>query len=276
MNKCLWPLSIVLLLSYSVKAQYYYKDVVTNNQVFQDLSHYRDNKVRTVKINSFEDDGTPSEGFYCEKKISKDYKRIELYSKSSISAPSEFTSYFNEKGRLVKTIDSSTLASSTNLYFYDNKDRLTNVISVVRLSDDDFVNEIIEEHHYVYNDAGLPTKMTVLKNKKDQTEILFMTDEKGNLSIEKNTKTGSKYYYYYDSSNRLTDIVHSDEHTEKMLPDYMFEYNETGKLSQMITTEEGNSNYFIWRYTYEKGLRSAEKCYSKEKRLMGSLVYEYK
>ena len=118
--------------------------------------------------------------------------------------------------------------------------------------------------------------MTLVKNKTDKTPILFMTDEKGNISIEKNTKTGEKYYYYYDVKNRLTDIVHSSEFTEKLLPDYMFEYDESGNMTQMISTEEGSSNYFIWRYSYENGLRSVEKCYSKEKRLMGSLQYEYK
>jgi hypothetical protein len=44
----------------------------------------------------------------------------------------------------------------------------------------------------------------------------------------------------------------------------------------MINTEEGGSYYFIWKYLYENELRVKEKCYSKEKRLMGTIEYEYK
>ncbi len=44
----------------------------------------------------------------------------------------------------------------------------------------------------------------------------------------------------------------------------------------MTTTEEGGSYYYIWKYTYDNGLRLKEKCFSKEKRLMGTIEYEYK
>ena len=67
-----------------------------------------------------------------------------------------------------------------------------------------------------------------------------------------------------------------NQFNQKMLPDYIFEYNNAGLIAQMTTTEEGGSYYFIWRYTYDNGLRIREKCYSKEKRLMGTIEYEYK
>jgi hypothetical protein len=46
--------------------------------------------------------------------------------------------------------------------------------------------------------------MIRVKNKYDSTTILFSADENNNISIEKDTKSGSKYYYYYDAKNRLT------------------------------------------------------------------------
>ena len=49
-----------------------------------------------------------------------------------------------------------------------------------------------------------------------------------------------------------------------MLPDYIFEYNNAGLVTQMTATEEGGSYYFIWKYTYDNGLRVKEKCFSKE------------
>ena len=56
----------------------------------------------------------------------------------------------------------------------------------------------------------------------------------------------------------------------------MFEYNSAGKITQMTAVEEGSNNYFIWKYTYDNGLRIKEKCFTNEKRLMGSIEYEYK
>ncbi len=261
---------------FSVQAQYYYKDIISNDQVSADMAAYKNNKIHTVKLSSFEDDNTPSEGFYCERKISRDYRKSELLTKSAISAPSVFTSYFNEKGKIIKTIDSSSLASSTNIFEYTANDKIVKITSIIRSSDDDFVNEIKEEHLYFYSADGIPEKMVLIKNSSDSTTILFMPDERKNVSIEKNTKTGRKFYYYYDDKNRLTDIVHANERTERLLPDYMFEYNTQGLISRMTTVEEGSNYYFIWNYTYTNSLRSKEKCYSKEKRLMGSIEYDYR
>jgi hypothetical protein len=56
----------------------------------------------------------------------------------------------------------------------------------------------------------------------------------------------------------------------------MYEYNSLNLPVQMISTEEGGNNYFIWQYSYnDKNLREKEKCFSKEKRLLGSIEYEY-
>ena len=63
----------------------------------------------------------------------------------------------------------------------------------------------------------------------------------------------------------------------KIVPEYVFQYNNSaGLLSQMTTTEEGGNYYYVWKYTYDNGLRTKEKCFNKEKRLMGSIEYEYK
>jgi hypothetical protein len=269
---------IFLALAYavSVHAQYYYKDIISNNQLLKEMALYKENKVRSVNIKSFEDDGSESEGFFCEKKLSRDYRHSELFTRSDVSGASMFISEFNSKGRLLSTNDSSAISVTINTYSYDDHDRIKSILSSVRSSDDDFVNEILEEHIYVYNDNGLAEKMIRVKNRNDSTVILFLPDEKNNVSIEKDTKSGSKYYYYYDAKNRLTDVVHANEFKQKLLADYLFEYNNTDQVSQMTTTEEGGNYYYIWKYTYDNGLRTSEKCFSKEKRLMGTIQYEYK
>jgi len=275
MKKFFTTVLSLLAIGLSVQAQFYYRDIISNKQLLAEMAIYRENKVRSIKIKSFEDDGSESDGFFCEKTISKDYRKTELFTRSNISGISLFISLFNDKGQLISTSDSSEIAVSVNKYSYDNEGRIVSILSVIKSSDDDFTNEIQEEHIYLYNSNNLPEKMIRVKNKYDSITIYFGLDENNNLGIEKDSKNGSKYYYYYDSKNRITDIVHSNDATTKMLPDYLFEYNNAGQLVQMTNTEEGGSNYFVWKYSYDNGLRSREKCYTKERKLMGSIEYEY-
>ncbi|HMJ46153.1 MAG TPA: hypothetical protein VK498_02425 [Ferruginibacter sp.] len=267
---------ILMLFAAGANAQYYYKDIISNKQLLTEMASYRENKIRTVSIKSFEDDGSPSEGFFCQKKISKDYRKAELFTRSNLSGPSLFTSLFNSNGQVLSTHDSSDISVTNNIYSYDENQRIHSILSSVRSQDDDFVNEILEEHIYYYDAGGQPEKMIRVKNRTDSTIIMFAKDDNNNIAIEKDTKNASKYYYYYDAKNRLTDVVHSNDFKTKLLPDYLFEYNAAGLTSQMTATEEGGNYYFIWKYAYENGLRIREKCYSKEKRLMGTIEYEYK
>lgn len=258
-------------------AQYYYKDIVSNKELLSDMSQYREQKIRSVKVKSFEEDGSPSEGFFCEKKISRDSRTVETMNRSYVSAPSMLTSYFDKKGLLEKTTDSSDITSRSSSYRYNDGGQLISVLSSIRSSDDDFTNEIREEHIYQYNEKGILKQMIKVKNNTDSTLFEFSTDEKSNITIEKDTKSGAKYYYYYDTKNRLTDVAHSNDFQHRITPDYSFEYNGLGLMTQMTNTEEGaQSYYFIWKYFYDNGLRIREKCYNKEKRLMGTIEYEYK
>ena len=118
------------------------------------------------------------------------------------------------------------------------------------------------------------------KNNIEVSTINFTVDDKGNIideeEITKGVK-GKKYLYYYDDKNRLTDVVHYNARAKRLLPDYMYEYTTAGQIKQMTTTEDNISNYFIWIYTYnDQRLRVSEKCYSKERRILGSIQYEYK
>ena len=277
MNKNAILFLILCIVSLASEAQYFYKDIISNKQVLADMSAYKQNKVKVINIKSIEPDGTASEGFFCQKKISNDYSKSSLFTRSDMSGASMLTSTFNKKGLLLKTHDSSAISVSTNIYRYGDSDRIVSILSVIRSQDDDFTNQIMEEHIYLYNQNGQPEKMTRVKNKKDSTVILFGLDENNRVAIEKDTRSGTKYYYYYDAKNRITDIVQENDFKTRMLPDYIFDYNNSsGLLSQMTTTEEGGNYYFVWKYTYDNGLRLKERCYSKERRLLGSIEYEYK
>lgn len=260
----------------TAQSQYYYKDIVSNKQLMAEMELLKAQKLHTITLKSFEDDGRPSEGFFCERKINKRYTSVQTRTKSYVTAASEFISEFDEKGMLTHTTDSSDIASSNAYFSYNDNGTLKSIITINRSSDDDFHNEIKEEHVYEYNAKSNPVKMLRIKNNSDTTIINFAEDEAGNVGIEKNSKTGDTYYYYYDAKKRLTDVVRLNPVNQKMLPDYMFEYNYSGQIIQMTTTEEGGSYYFVWKYTYENGLRIKEKCFSKERRLMGTIEYEYK
>jgi hypothetical protein len=265
---------LVASISFIANAQYYYKDIVSNNYLMADMKAYKENKVRTITLKSFEDNGVESESFFCEKKISKNYRKTTLFTRADIAPASLFTSIFDKSGKLLSTYDSSAFSVTEITYSYDAQQRISTIFSTVRAIEE-FDNSVTEKHIYTYENNTL-SKMIRVKNGKDTTAILFSKDEKGNIILEKDTKNGTKFYYYYDDKNRLTDIVQANEFTKNLKPDYMFEYNKEGQIIRMTAVEEGSNNYFVWKYNYENGLRIKERCFTNEKRLMGSMEYEYK
>jgi hypothetical protein len=268
-------LSILLGGFFTAKSQYYYKDIITVKQTATDMAAYKEASVRKIKVKSIEPDGEMNKDFFCEKRISKDYKISSLYTRSNNTGKSLMESYFNAAGQLIKTYDSSDIVVSNSAYFYNNLGQLIKTVYTSKSSDDDFINLIVEEHIYEYNEKNLPYKMIRVKNSKDTIMILFSIDEKNNVALEKDTRDGSKYYYYYDANNRLTDVVHASQYKEKMIADYIFEYNSSNQIIKMITTEEGENEYLVWKYTYDGKLKMNEKIFSRGKKLVGQIEYEY-
>ena len=268
-----------LLFTGTAFSQYYYKDIWNNQLLTKEFSILKNENIKSVVVNSFEDDGEPSEGFFCERRIDKNYTRSEMASRSYISGQSLLVSFYNPKGQLTRTVDSSSTSSSISEYAYDEKGRLKTITNITK-ADDDSLGGINETRQYFYNAAGKVEKMNRSKNNSEVSTVRFITDEKGNVTEELEVlkgNTGKKYFYYYDDRNHLTDVVHYNERAKRLLPDYMFEYNTANQLKTMISTEEGTSNYFTWKYTYnDQRLRETETCYSKEKRLLGSVSYKYK
>ena len=116
--------------------------------------------------------------------------------------------------------------------------------------------------------------MLRIRNQQDSSRVLFTADEKGNIIDENDMgKNGKHYYYFYNDKNRLTDIVKFNVVRNKLQPDFVFEYNSAGQVTQMATVEEGvNNDYNTWRYVYNDGLRIIEKCFSKENILISYLL----
>ena len=267
---------LALITSSTASAQYYYDDIVNNKQILSDLAVLKEKKIKGVKVTSIEPTGEESEGFTCQKKINRDFTEVEIYTATNDSYPNTFISYFNKAGLLQKTVDSSEAGATSIVYSYDDAKRLVSINSSKHFATDDDAGVVFEKHLYKYNAAGILEQMTLIKNSRDTTLYFFQPDDKGNVAIEKNSKTAEIYYYYYNTKNQLTDIVHSYSFQKKLFTEYSFEYNYAGQLVKMVTSEKEGAYFFTWRYNYEDGLRTNERCYSKEGRMLGSVEYKYK
>ncbi len=277
-SKIFAGISLLIALSSVAKAQFYYKDIWNPQQLIKEMAIVKNENIRTVSIKSFEDNGDPSKEFFCEKKIDRNYTMAQTVTRSNVTDQSLLTSLFNTKGLILRTTDSTVSSLNRTDYIYDNNDRIIEVKTFTKAEDE--AVGIEESRSYNYNASGNIEKMARKKNMKQLSIVNFKADEKGNVIEEEEISSNgqsTKYFYYYDVNNRLTDVVNYNERANRLLPDYMYEYNDVGQITQMIATEVGSSNYYIWRYTYnDQQLRETERCLSKERRLLGSVQYQYK
>ena len=258
-------------------SQYYYRDIILTGQNAAQQQAYKKNKVQQVSLLSFEADGTASENFSCDIKPNSGYTQIKTITKSEVAGSSSLTAFYNFKAQLYKSVDSSNEVLTVYEYSFDSTGKLSAAVNAVTGLMDK--RKQTEKHLWFYNAQGLPAYMLSIKNNTDTAAVRFLTDEKGNILEEesrwRNVSKG-KTYYYYDSLNRLTDIVRYNTKLKKLVPDYIFEYDENNKLIQMINMQQDASDYIIWKYRYnDKGLRVEERGYNKQKRLVGRIEYQY-
>lgn len=267
---------IFSFFSFGANAQYYYKDIMNTVSINKEFAILKNAKVKTIKLKSFEDNDEPTEGFFCEKKIKPDFSQSEMLSKSYITGESVLKTDYNLKGLITQALTTTPTSSNTIQYDYDSEG---NVIKITTATFGDYDSSTITEtHEFIYDPNNKPVKMLRKKNNQIVSTINFKTDSKGNVIEESPVgKTGDKkYYYYYDDRNRITDIVHFNEIAQKLLPDFMFEYDQLKEPKQMISVDESARNYYIWRYAYNDiKLPEIQKCYSKEKRILGTIEFEY-
>lgn len=270
-------LSALLLLSLMqpVSAQYYYKDLVTTGQTSQQFSLYSQRAVKKVDLVSFNGSSSETAGFTAEQIVDSRGRRITTITRTTVIGDAYLIASFDAAGRLSATSDSAQNATNTTLYTYDEGGRLV-TISTSNSSDN---ISTAESHQYTYDANGKPASMLRVRNNSDTTKVQFILDEQGNVGEEKVTRSNlpaSTVYYYYDARNRLTDIVRYNAQAKRLLPDYMFEYNDNGQLKKMVIIPEGTNEYQNWYYQYnENGLKRMELCYDKTQRLLGKVVYEY-
>ena len=270
-------LALSILTLQLLQAQYYYNDLVLTAQASEKQRKSAQAKVYSIDFLSFDGQGAAIEGLESKQQYKKDYRESSTQSSFPLGGKTFSRSTFDPQYRLLQQVDSGEDHRNVTSYQYDKDGRLLK-LSTINQSEGGF--QISEEHVWEYNTKGQPLKMTRIKNAKDSSIINFELDEQGKVVEEKGMRKGQplpSVYYYYDELGRLTDVVRYNNAAKKLLPDYVFEYDEKGRIGSMIVVPEGSNDYQKWYYSYdEDGLKQLEACYSKSKQLIGKVEYQYK
>jgi YD repeat-containing protein len=259
-------------------AQFYYKDIISTRQNIAKWQAYKAARVRSVRVNSFEADGQPTDGFQLDQTINSDFSGMTTHSKANGATETWTFATYSPEGLLTSITDTSDTYQSVSTYQYDDHGRLINITNTSTEMDNHI--KAVETHLWQYGPAGdQPTAMLKIANNTDTTIVRFVPDDKGNIGEEHASRIGEilpVIYYYYDDNNRLTDVVRFNRKAQRLLPDNIFEYNEDGKMTSLLAVQEGAASYQRWIYNYnDKGLRTKESCYSKERQLLGHIEYQY-
>jgi len=104
----------MLACALTASGQYYYKDVIVTRQTNEKWTLYKSGKVRSVKLVSLDPTGQPAAGFDCKQSVSNNFTEIRTTTVSNMTTASSLTAFYDNKGLLKKTIDTSdTYQSST-------------------------------------------------------------------------------------------------------------------------------------------------------------------
>ncbi len=267
----------LLLVCQTTFAQYYYKDILAAQQAADKEKIYRTNGVKSVELSSKDGNDQAEDGFVCEQHVVNNFMTIITYSKSKFTPESFQTTLYNERGLLKRTIDTSKSYSTSTDYQFDDDGRLINLINTSIQTDNQLKD--VEEHRWQYDKNGKPFEMMKIKNGNDTTFFHFVIDEKGNVAEERSVHNKidmPTVFYYYNTNSQLTDIVRYNAAAKRLLPDFIFTYDDKGVLTSMIVVPEGSSDYQKWVYKYnDKGLKLEEMCFNKRTEMLGKIIYHY-
>ena len=256
--------------------QYYFNDIISTQLSNEQYKLLRSQKVKKIKAISYEADNSLTEGFQLEEDISMDGKRITLSTATS-AGRSAVTNRFYELSKLKRTQSGSLNIDTRTEYFYTDKGQVQKI--VLTTTDTAMKSTLTEAHEWQYDSTGAPVKMLKIKNKTDTVTVVFLKDEQGLIAEEhwkKKNRTLETYYYYYDANKKLTDIVRYNSRLKKLIPDFQYEYDANGRVSQMTQVSMSSASYIIWKYTYtDKGLKQKELGFDKDKKLIGRIEYSY-
>lgn len=274
-------LSLSMLFAPALWSQYYYNDILGTAESNQQMKTYIAAKVRTVSATGFDNRGAKAADFSEFHEIKENGKALKISTFRNLNKTVTY-SRFDEQLRLIINADSFSVIQNFTTYQYDNAGRVIKVENTVKDSANDF-NQV-ETHNWTYNGSGKPEKMWRIINNAagvDSLEVRFTIDDDGNVSEERGYKRGVEtnfVYYYYDEKNRLSDVVRYNKTLKKLVPDFMFEYDDNDRMIQKTTTTSDREvGYLIWRYIFnENGLKTKEALFVNDsKQFTGKIEYSY-
>ncbi len=104
----------------TANAQYYYKDIMGTIKENDEFSILKNNNLKHIKITSFDENDQPSEGFFCEKKINKNFSQSQLMTKSNMTGESLLVTGYNNNGEVIKTTITTPHNTNKAEYKYDS------------------------------------------------------------------------------------------------------------------------------------------------------------
>lgn len=257
-------------------SQYYYNDIVVLKETNRQYQAIKNAHTTSITAQSFENTNEPTPNFLLQQDINSSANQITTTSDIPSTGHSVSTNYYTNN-QLTKTVDNATNIESTVTYSYD---AAGNVQSIITVTADTFMATSTEEVHLWFYDGNTPNKMLRIKDKLDTTVITFVKDDQGNIAEEHWKKKGrgiEDYFYYYNKVHLVTDIVRFNNRVKRMLPDYLFEYDDAGKVTQLTQIQQNSSSYLVWHYEYNSNaLKQKETCFDKQKRLVGRIEYTYR
>lgn len=270
-------LFLVLFLSASIaQAQYYYEDIVGTAELNGKMKTFVDNGVKSITATGFDNKGVKTSDYNEWQEIDAGNNVLKITTRNGQQVTRQMYK-FDTQFRVISVSDSSTDIKTTTTYSYANG----HLISIKSTVDDSLQGlSQTEEHQWKYGTTGKPEKMWRIVNDTDSSDYRFSLDENGNVIDEKRYLRDvaiDSIFYYYDEDNRLTDVVRYDKKVKRLLPDFMFEYDDNDRVIQKISTLSAfPPDYLIWRYLFnEKGLKTKEALFNKNKELQGRIEYTY-
>lgn len=284
---------IIVLLCFSIlgvssaNGQYYYQDIYRTLETNRQHEQYKKDNIHHIQIRSLDAQKRPSPSFKCSKTFSPDYRSTTTVTQSFSTGAGHLTSYFDDKGRVVRTLDSTTSSiSHTRIYYNDTSGKIDSLVflsyAAAHSEKDSLLQfntnyRLRETHVFYYDTSGMPERMSRLKNSRLYSTIYFEKDSSGRIFKEyEKDNSGRPIYYYKYKSGELTDVFHFNQQQKKMIPDFLFDYDEQGRLAKKTVVLSNSHNYLEWHYSYNaSGQISKEVCYNDKKELLGSLVFDY-
>ena len=180
-------LAAILLIGISSSAQYYYKDIVGTKETSELIKSYMKNKVSRVMLNSYDADDTKSDNLFVQQEFSPQSRVLKTTTATGgdNGNSSILFTYADEKGNIVKTVDSSGIVVSTTSYSYDGAGNLT----LVSISSSDTTVSESEQHVWQWEN-GKPSKML-----RGQPWALFRSELYSSQSWQDFSRVGTSFHF---------------------------------------------------------------------------------